>query len=160
MDGLDDFTYADDPSVEDIALTYDTIYSNWPARQDRVSQVDAVFNDIGVLSSAANLIFEMPDFLKDKYPFTPRIILFGHTHEAAFQYHSGEMDTLYVNTGTWIDKKKNMTWAEIKISDTGDGDRLYTVSLWFNGKKTPRQSGTISMGKPSVPNAKDDNGRP
>jgi len=147
MDGIDGYDH--DPIVEEIALVYDGIYSGWPSRQDRVSDVEAVWNDLGSLTSAANLIFEMPDSLKDEYPFTPRIILFGHTHEAAFQYHSGQVDTIYVNTGTWIDGK-DMTWAEIQIVGRDDGKADYEVSLWFYGDSSPRQKGTITA-TPSLP---------
>lgn len=140
MRGLDG--YDSDPSVEGVAFTFDGIVAGWPSRQDRVTPAEAIWNDLGHLTSAANLIFEMPDFLKDKYPFTPRIILFGHTHQAEFQYHSGPVETIYVNTGTWIDGKP-MTWAEIDISPAGGGDKVYQVSLWYYGETTPRHSGTI-----------------
>jgi UDP-2,3-diacylglucosamine pyrophosphatase LpxH len=142
MDNLDN--YSSDPSVEDIAFTYDTIFSGWPSRQDIVDHYEAVLNDLGHLSSAANLLFEMPDRIKDLYPFTPRIVLFGHTHQAAFQYHSGEVETIYANTGTWIDSKP-MTWVEIEINDGNSGQRNYTVSLWFHGDSSPKQSGTVSV---------------
>ena len=151
MNSLDG--YNTDPSVEDVAFTYDTIFSGWTTRQNRVSQVEAVWNDLGSLTSAANLIFEMPDSLKDKYPFKPRIILFGHTHEAAFQYHSGNVDTLYANTGTWIDSKP-MTWVEIQITAGNEGQKLYEVSLWFYGEETPRQKGTIAVTMPSKKSCK------
>jgi len=147
MAGVDEYDH--DPIVEEIALVYDGIYSGWPSRQDRVSQVEAVWNDLGRLNSAANLIFEMPESLKDEYPFTPRIILFGHTHEAAFQYHSGDVDTVYVNTGTWIDGK-DMTWAEIRITSRDDGKSDYEVSLWFYGDESARQTARITA-SPSLP---------
>ena len=142
MDDLDDFT--PDPSVEDIASTYDTLFSGWPSRQDIVDHYEAVLNDLGHLSSAANLLFEMPERIKDLYPFTPRIVLFGHTHQAAFQYHSGQVETIYANTGTWIDSRP-MTWVEIEINDNGTGRTDYTVSLWFYGESSPKQSGTVSV---------------
>ncbi|MFZ2445913.1 MAG: metallophosphoesterase [Syntrophobacteraceae bacterium] len=133
-----------DPRVLTVSLIYDQIYSLWPVRQNRVSQPEAVWDDLGHLSGAANLIFEMPAYLRDKYPFTPRIIVFGHTHQAAFQYHSGEVDTIYVNSGTWIDSKP-MTWVEIEITDSDDGGQLYAVSLWFNGETKPRQTATLKV---------------
>jgi UDP-2,3-diacylglucosamine pyrophosphatase LpxH len=142
MNDLDDYT--SNPSVEDVALTYDTIFSDWPERQDIVDHYEAVYNDLGHLSSAANLLFEMPDRIKDLYPFTPRIVLFGHTHQAAFQYHSGDVETIYANTGTWIDKKP-MSWVEIEINDGESGRRYYTVSLWFYGDSSPRQSGKVTV---------------
>lgn len=145
--------YNTDPLVEDVAFTYDTIFSGWTTRQNRVSQAEAVWNDLGNLTSAANLIFEMPDTLKDKYPFKPRIILFGHTHQAAFQYHSADVDTIYANTGTWIDSKP-MTWVEIQITAGNDGQSLYEVSLWFYGEETPRQTGTIAVTAPSEKSCK------
>ncbi len=142
MDNLDN--YSSDPFVEGIAFAYDTIFSGWPSRQDIVDHYEAVLNDLGHLNSAANLLFEMPDRIKELYPFTPRIVLFGHTHQAAFQYHSGEVETIYANTGTWIDKDP-MTWVEIEINDGDSGQRYYTVSLWFYGESSPKQSGTVSV---------------
>jgi UDP-2,3-diacylglucosamine pyrophosphatase LpxH len=142
MNGLDGFT--NDPIVEKIALMYDTIFSNWSSRQNIVNPYEAVINELGHLNSAANLLFKMPERIKDLYPFTPRIILFGHTHQAAFQYHSGDVETLYVNTGTWIDQKPDMTWVEIDITD-GSSQRDYEVALWFYGDPAPRHSGTISV---------------
>jgi len=141
MNRLDQF--ARDPSIENIAFTYDTILSDWSSRQNIVDHYEAILNDLGHLNSAANLMFEMPDRIKNLYPFTPRIVLFGHTHEAAFQYHSGEVETIYANTGTWIDSKP-MSWVEIEINDGDGGRRHYTVSLWFNGESSPKQSGTVS----------------
>ena len=143
MDALDNFT--SDPSVEEIASTYDTIWSGWPDRQNIVDHYEAIFNELGHLNSAANLLFEMPDRIKALYPFTPRIVLFGHTHQAAFQYHhSGLTETIYANTGTWIDKKP-MTWVEIEINDGESGRKDYTVALWFYGESSPRQSGTVTV---------------
>ncbi len=143
MNRLDGFTA--DPNVEEIAFMYDTIFSGWPSRQNIVDHYEAVINELGHLNSAANLLFEMPERIKNLYPFTPRIVLFGHTHQAAFQYHSGDVETIYVNTGTWIDKQPNMTWAEIEIVDDTSGQRDYTVSLWFYGEQTPRHADTISV---------------
>ncbi len=143
MDFLDGFT--DDPTVERIALTYDAIFSKWPNRQNIVDHYDALFNELGYLNSAANLLFEMPDRIKDLYPFTPQIIVFGHTHVPAFQYHSGDVETIYVNTGTWVDQKPHMTWAEIEIDESAGNQKDYTVSLWFYGDQSPRHKGTISV---------------
>jgi UDP-2,3-diacylglucosamine pyrophosphatase LpxH len=148
MNGLDGFT--NDPIVEKVALMYDTIFSNWSSRQNIVNPSEAVLNELGHLNSAANLLFKMPERIKDRYPFTPRIILFGHTHQAAFQYHSGDVETLYVNTGTWVDQKPDMTWVEIDITD-GGSQKDYEVSLWFYGDPAPRHSGTLS-----VPREKED----
>ena len=141
MDGIDGFIR--DPLVGAITLIYDTIFSGWPSRQDIVSNNEAVLDDFR-LNSAANLLFEMPDRIKDMYPFTPRIVLFGHTHQAAFQYHGGEVDTIYANTGTWIDSKP-MTWVEVEINDGDKNQRFYTVSLWFYGDTSPRHSGTLTV---------------
>jgi hypothetical protein len=127
--------YNTDPSVEDVAFTYDTIFSGWTTRQNRVSQVEAVWNDLGSLTSAANLIFEMPDSLKDKYPFKPRIILFGHTHEAAFQYHSGDVDT--IRQHGWIDSTHD--WVEIRIT-SGNSEQAFEVSLWSEKKRPGKKA--------------------
>jgi hypothetical protein len=81
--------YSSDPFVETVALTFDSIVSDWPAHHDRVSSTMAIWDDLGHLSGPANIIFEMPDYLKPYYPFTPRIILFGHTHQAEFSIMPG-----------------------------------------------------------------------
>jgi UDP-2,3-diacylglucosamine pyrophosphatase LpxH len=133
-----------DPRVLKVSLMYDQIYSRWPFRQNRVSRIQAVLDDVGALGGAANLIFRMPPYLRDKYPFTPRIIVFGHTHQATLQYHAGEVDTIYVNSGTWIDNKP-MTWVEIETPGSDDGGQLYVVSLWFNGETKPRQTATLNV---------------
>jgi hypothetical protein len=133
-----------DPSVLRVSTTYDQVYSKWSARQDRVSAVQAVWDDVGHLGAAANLLLEMPDRLRSLYPFTPRIVIFGHTHEAAFQYHSGEVDSVYLNTGTWIDGKP-MTWAEVKVTSGDGGVTLYETSLWFSGEDEPRQTATLKV---------------
>jgi len=54
------------------------------------------------------------------------------------------VETIYANTGTWIDKKQ-MTWVEIEINDGDSGQRDYTVSLWFYGDSSSTQSGTVSV---------------
>lgn len=139
--------YGSDPTVEGTAFTFDTIVSDWPVNHDRVSSTLAIWDDLGHLSGPANIIFEMPDYLKDDYPFTPRIILFGHTHQPEFRYHSGPVDTIYVNTGTWIDSTQKTThyktWAEIEINDLGNGQKSYQVELWYLGESSPRFTGSI-----------------
>lgn len=142
MNSLDGFST--NPRVEDIAFTYDSIFSKWPERQNIVDHYLAVYSDLGHLGGAANLLFEMPDRIRELYPFRPRIVLFGHTHEAAFRFHSGDAETIYINTGTWIDKKPDMTWAEIE--KTQDERQVhYKASLWYYGDSTPRHEGTISV---------------
>jgi len=141
--GVDGFT--EDPSVDEVGTTYDTLWSGWPDRQDIVDSFSALFSELGFLNAAANLLFEMPDRIKPLYRFTPRIILFGHTHQACLQYHSGDVETVYVNTGTWIDKTPDMTWVEIEIDDVAAGTRQYTVSLWFHGSSSPKQSVTLTV---------------
>ncbi len=137
--------YTPDPLIEAVAVTYDSIFSNWPLRQNRVPAMEAVLNDVGYLGSAANHLFEMPLHWTGKYPFTPRIVLFGHTHQAEFLYQSGtDEDTIYVNTGTWIDKSEDMTWVEIEINDIPDNKKSYGVSLWCYGETSPRQSASIT----------------
>jgi hypothetical protein len=142
MNGLDGFTR--NPLVEEIALTYNTIFSDWPERQNIVDQYLAVFNELGHLGGAANLLFEMPDRIRDLYPFVPRIVLFGHTHQAALQVHSGDVATIYANTGTWIDENPDMTWVEIEKTPSEDLTN-YKVSLWFYGEQTARHEATISV---------------
>lgn len=142
MGGVDAFV--GDPFIGGIGLTYDTILSGWSSRRNIVSGGEALRNDIS-FNGAANLLFQMPDHIKDLYPFTPRIVLFGHTHEAAFQYTGGETETIYANAGTWVDSKP-MTWVEVEISDAVGGGRDYTVELWFDGEASPRHAGTLNIG--------------
>jgi hypothetical protein len=141
MNGLDG--YYRDPLVVDVTEAFVHIASDWPVHQGRVSRTMAIRAELNDLSGPANLLFKMPDSLKPLYPFTPRIILFGHTHKAAFQYHSGLNDTIYVNTGSWVDKKPS-TWVEIEIRDIGQGQRIFQVVLWYYGESAPRQSKSIT----------------
>ncbi len=142
MNDLDNFT--PDPFVEEIGFIYDTIFSGWPDRQNIVGNNEAVLNEIGYLANTADLLFEMPDRIKELYPFTPRIVLFGHTHKALLQYTSGDVDTIYANTGTWVDSTPGMSWVEIGINEGTGGLKDYDVSLWFYGETAPRQSGMLS----------------
>ncbi|MFC1454332.1 metallophosphoesterase [Verrucomicrobiota bacterium] len=139
MGGVDNFT--SNPDIDLIGSTFNGIYSNWPCRMDIVNKDDAVLNEIGHLSSAATMLFEMPEHIRTNYPFTPRIVLFGHTHQAAFYYHCDTVNTIYANTGTWIDGKPQ-TWVEIEIDHAGNNN-FYTVSLWFDGESVPRQSAIL-----------------
>ena len=139
MGAVDNFT--NNPSILTIGNTFDGIYSNWPSRMDRVNPYEAVWNEVGHLSSAANLLFEMPDRIRTNYPFVPRIVLFGHTHKAAFYYHCDTTNSIYANTGTWVDGIPR-TWVEIEINHAGNKD-FYTVSLWCDGESAPRQSATL-----------------
>ncbi len=141
MNGLDNWDT--NPLVASIGIIYDEIFSKWPDRQDIVGNIEAVLDDIGHLGGAANLLFEMPPWLKKSYPFTPGIVLFGHTHHAAMQYHAEGNGTIYANTGTWIDKSP-MSWVEV-IIDNNSNSRQYTVDLWFHGDSEPKQSASISV---------------
>ncbi|MFC1461538.1 FG-GAP repeat domain-containing protein, partial [Verrucomicrobiota bacterium] len=139
MDGLDNYTNS--PSIDHVGDVFDGIYSNWPSRMDIVHQYEAVWNELGDLSSAAVLLFEMPDRIKSDYPFTPRIVLFGHTHNAALSCYYDTNTSIYANTGTWIDGKPR-SWVEIEIDNT-NGSNSYTVSLWFEGESSARQTATL-----------------
>lgn len=140
MEGVDGFLR--DPLVAAVKWIYGGIFSGWPSRQNIVSSDEAVMSDL-YLNHVARLLFEMPDAIKDHYPFAPRIVLFGHTHRAAFEYRAGEVETLYVNTGTWIDSQP-ITWVEVEIREGDPGYRSYTVSLWFHGEISPRYTGTLN----------------
>ncbi len=158
MRGTDHFV--NDPSVAGIGKTYGAIYSEWPNRMNTVHQYEAVFNDVGSLLSAANMLFEMPDRIKSKYPFTPRIVLFGHTHKPVFYYYCDSLNAIYANTGTWIDGQAG-SWVEIKITDAGETS-FYTVSLWFDGESAPRQRAALeplAAGMAQAPNDCDGDGK-
>ena len=145
MGGKDNFTR--DPSVIDITLMYDVIFSEWPNRQNIIPNDMAFWNALGFMHQTADLLFEMPDQIASYYPFTPQIVLFGHTHKAFFQYRSGASETIYANTGTWIDRHP-MTWVEIGIPDEGAPERIYSVELWHLGDKEPRHQQTITARTP------------
>lgn len=88
----------------------------------------------------------MPSAIKLKYPFTPRIILFGHTHEAVFQsQQNGDTENIYINTGTWIDSVSSMTWSEIACEYGVNGKNTYEAALWYYGDSTPRYEGTVAV---------------
>jgi len=144
MNGLDGFS--PNPSVLRIGGMYDKIFSKWGVRQDVVSAFNAILGDIGTLGPAASLLFEMPSNIQPKYPFTPKIILFGHTHEAVFQsQQNGDTANIYINTGTWIDSVPSMTWSEIECEYGVNGKNNYTAALWYYGDNAPRYQGTVSV---------------
>ncbi len=144
MSGKDQFSR--DPRVEQIAVIYKKILSEWPARQNIVNNNLALWNEVGYMARTADMLLEMPRRLQDLYPFTPRIVLFGHTHKPVFEFHHGRQDSIYINTGTWIDSKP-MTWAEIDIQARGD-HRSYSAALWYYGESAPRQSATVQVAIP------------
>jgi UDP-2,3-diacylglucosamine pyrophosphatase LpxH len=134
--------FISDPTVADITGLYDAIMSAWPDRQNIVQPDMALLNELGYMINSANLLFNMPNNIKDHYPFTPRIVLFGHTHKPLLWQRFGWPSRIYANTGTWIDSKP-MTWVEVDIRDLRFSRRSYTVSLWYAGQATPSQRGTI-----------------
>ncbi len=140
MNGFDGVST--DPTASQVAALYADILSQWPDRQDIVGQATAVVDDMGTLVGAAAHQFSLPTQL----PFTPRIMLFGHTHNAVFHSYDYPQEHLYLNTGTWIDGKPE-TWAEVKKS-SASGTATYRASLWWYGEDTPRYQDTISVAVP------------
>jgi UDP-2,3-diacylglucosamine pyrophosphatase LpxH len=140
MDDKDNFIT--DPTIADITHLYSPIMTNWSSRQNIVLPDMALLNEVGYMINSALLLLNMPTRIKPYYPFTPRIVLFGHTHKAFFWQRIGWPSSIYVNTGTWIDGKP-MTWVEVDIQDLRSNRRSYTVSLWYAGQANPSQSGTI-----------------
>lgn len=134
MNGLDAFTA--DPTVGQVRQTYREIYTEWSNRQNIIANLTAVVDDMGTLVAAATHQF----LLATNLPFTPRIMVMGHTHKAAF-HHFLIGNDVYVNTGTWIDGK-TPSYAEIAIEDKGDHSD-YTVELWFWGEAEPYSSATV-----------------
>jgi UDP-2,3-diacylglucosamine pyrophosphatase LpxH len=144
MDGKDGFI--PDPTVSDVTDWYAPIMSAWPDRQNIVLPDMALLNELGYMINSAQLLFTMPEKIKKYYPFTPRIVLFGHTHKPLFWQRSGLPGTIYANTGTWIDSKP-MTWVEVDIQDRPFRQRSYRVSLWYEGQGKPSHSGTILVAR-------------
>ena len=140
MGGLDGFKT--DPTVWHVGKVYNNILSRWPVRQGRVPGVIAFFDDCGALSNAADILFRMPPWLQGDYPFTPKIILFGHTHNALIQ-NDPNNGTIYLNTGAWVDGKP-MTYAEIEIIP-GDVGTTYNASVFDYGKKSLIGQGSITV---------------
>lgn len=140
MDDKDNF--GDDPTVADISQMYSPIMTYWSSRQNIVLPDMALLNEVGYMINSALLLLSMPKRIKKYYPFTPRIVLFGHTHKAFFWQNIGWPSAIYANTGTWIDGKP-MTWVEVDIKDLRLNRRSYTVSLWYEGQTAPSRSGTI-----------------
>jgi UDP-2,3-diacylglucosamine pyrophosphatase LpxH len=138
VDGLDSFSY--NPTVEQVASTYAEIMAQWPNRQDIVSNLEAAINDMGTLLGAAIHQFNNPTGID----FTPRIILFGHTHNPVFYEFDTNGGQIYVNTGTWIDKKKYSSYVEVETTQVGSG-KTYDVSLWYYGETIPRHQGSITV---------------
>lgn len=142
MDGLDGFQQ--DPMVMLIGELYKDILSEWSDRQNIVLPATALVDDAGILNGAADLLLRMPGRIRRLYPFKPRIVLFGHTHRAELRRHPGLSNSIYANTGTWIDGK-DMTWVEVEVEEASRGARVYTVSLWYYGESTARHSAAIRV---------------
>ena len=131
-----------DPSVANISAMYSPIMTKWSSRQNIVLPEMALLNEVGYLINSALLLLTMPKKIKKYFPFTPRIVLFGHTHKAFFWQRIGWPSAIYVNTGTWVDNKP-MTWVEVDIQNLPFNRRSYSVSLWYAGKSTASKRGTI-----------------
>ncbi len=123
MNGLDG--WAEDPTLEEISELYAAIYSEWPLRQNIVLPGTALMSEFR-LEAAASLLFTMPERIRDRYPFTPKIVIFGHTHSPTLLENLGSTRGTYVNTGTWVDGHE-MTWVEVKKTS----EDAYHVSLWY-----------------------------
>lgn len=137
MNGFDSFS--SDPLVREIGSIYSEIMAKWDLRQNTVSKVMAVIDDMGTLLGAALHQFQNPTDI----PFTPKIIIFGHTHNAAFHDFSYPEDHIYVNTGTWIDKKP-CTYVEVTMEQLAL-EKTYDVALWYYGDSAPHRQGTVSI---------------
>lgn len=140
MNGKDGFQR--NPMVERVAFLYDTIFSQWPARQNIVTKLTAFMNDLEKMVATAELLLMMPERIRPLYPFAPRIVLFGHTHQPCLFFHGQGKGRIYANTGTWVDEKP-MTWVEIEVTNPNDTQRSYRTELWYYNEDQPRQFATI-----------------
>lgn len=144
LNGKDGFQK--NPMVERVAFLYDTIFSQWPARQNIVTKLTAFTNDLEKMYATAELLLMMPERIRPLYPFTPRIVLFGHTHQPCIFFHEHGKGTVYANTGTWVDEKP-MTWIEIEVTEPNDNQRSYRIELWYYNEEQPKQFATIVVDK-------------
>lgn len=122
MNGLDGWT--EDPTLEQIYQLYKAIYDQWSVRQNIVLPGTALVSEFR-LETAASLLLRMPERIRDRYPFTPKIVIFGHTHGSTLLENFGLTNGTYANTGTWVDGHE-MSWVEVRKNDEG----AYQVSLW------------------------------
>ena len=137
MNGLDN--YDTNPLVSRVADTYAEIMAKWDQRQNTVDSILAAIDDMGSLYGAALNLFNDSTV----YGFTPQIVIMGHTHRAAFMQASHPKETIYANTGTWIDGK-DCTWVELDM-ESGDGFTDYEVSLWYYDEASPRHEATVRV---------------
>lgn len=122
MNGLEGWT--EDPTLEQIYQLYKAIYDQWSARQNIVLPGTALVSEFR-LETAASLLLRMPERIRDRYPFIPKIVIFGHTHGPVLLEDFGLARGTYANTGTWVDGHE-MSWVEVRKNDEG----AYHVSLW------------------------------
>ena len=137
MNGLDN--YDNNPLVSQVADTYAEIMAQWDKRQNTVDNIMAAIDDMGTLYGAALHLFNNTT----EYGFTPRVVIMGHTHKAAFSRLSHPQSSIYANTGTWIDGK-DCTWVELDVQ-SGDGWTDYGVSLWYYNEAASRHEGTVRV---------------
>ena len=115
MNGVDG--WSEDPSLAEVDSLYQDIYHEWSNRQDIVPPGVALADEFS-LEGAALLLLRMPNFIRHEYPFTPQIVIFGHTHKAVLRKDFGPTGGVYANTGTWIDDHA-MTWVEVLETEEG-----------------------------------------
>ena len=124
MNGIDNF----DKSilVKDVSKKYRYSYHNWPQirTNSAISSFSALMNDTGSLGLKTDLDLwsaAYKVYIKDKET-SPKIIIFGHTHQNALIKDYDLLGTgktyIYANTGSWIDKGI-CTFVETEVKADG-----------------------------------------
>jgi UDP-2,3-diacylglucosamine pyrophosphatase LpxH len=147
MDGLDGFS--PDPAYNDVLAYYAKIYEDWGSRQDIVPSEVAPIDDLGTLVLAANWI------ILTGQPYSPKILIFGHTHNYGFHGHHKvlggaslgceQYKHIYANAGTWIDGK---TCTYIEVEPNASEGIYYVRGYSFENAppKTPLDAGCVKLG--------------
>ena len=134
--------YQQEPGGTISTKLYDGIQDTWAQRcaYNRVNvPIPALEAIAGVVSIPETDTMAVTQYLMN--PQSPvRIVVFGHTHDPKIKEHTNHagLKSLYVNSGTWIDKNPGKTTMQfVIIAPQGTGGASETaVSLWnFEGGK-------------------------
>ncbi len=146
--------FASDPTGGEVYEIYKRVLTLWPEHQNIVDKLIAMLSDsdFGGMLPTANILLNMPADIRDLYPFQPRIVIFGHTHQPLLNLRVDGGGRIYANTGTWIDGFP-MTWVELAMRDRPGRvrHRCYEVSLHALDAAQPSQRAMLNVPMPTNP---------